>query len=452
MRILPYFLFTLCLCVMPNAWSQTSNNKRVDGIVGMVGDKIVLESDVQKNLLDLMSRKDKPENFGECEVFGSLLESKLFLYHAELDSIQVAPEQVEQNLQAQLDQAVQVLGSTDALAELYGKSSFEEVSAYLREIIEDNLKINQYQGVLTDNIGITPEEVRQFLSSLPEEELPIIGDQVELAEILIEPVVSEEQVQAVIDQLKQIKKEVEEGASFSSKVYLYTEDPGSVQTGGFYTINKNNSQFVKEFNDVAFSLKEGQISEPFKTDYGYHIIYLEKIRDDNYDVRHILIKPKPTAEAVQKAKDLADEVRMKILNKEITFNEAVLQYSDNKTNKNSNGIMMHPQTGDTRFELNSITDRLLYNAIYNLKEGEMSQVIEYQFRGDARYQIIRVLDKIDSHKADFTKDFVALQRIALDNKKRDKLGQWINKKIGETYIFVDDQYKNCNFANPWVQK
>src|SRR5690606_19436678 len=223
-------------------------------------------------------------------------------------------------------------------------------------------------------------------------------------------------------------------------------------TGGYYTINKNNSQFVKEFNDVAFSLKEGQISEPFKTDYGYHIIYLEKIRDDNYDVRHILIKPKPTAEAVQEAKELADEVRMKILNKEITFNEAVLQYSDNKTNKNSNGIMMHPQTGDTRFELNSITDRLLYNAIYNLKEGEMSQVIEYQFRGDARYQIIKILDKIDSHKADFTKDFVALQRIALDNKKRDKLGQWINKKIGETYIFVDDQYKNCNFANPWVQK
>lgn len=450
MKILHYFLFTILLCTMQTTWSQTSDNKRIDGIVGMVGDKIVLESDVQKSLLDIMSRKDRPMDFDECMVYGSLMESKLFLYHAELDSIQVMPEMVEQNLQAQLDQAVQATGSIDGVVKFYGKSSFEELSKYLKEIIENNLKISQYQNTVATSVEITPEEVRQFFNSLPEEELPIIGDQMELAEILIEPEISEGQVQKVIDQLNQIKKEVEGGSSFSSKVYLYTEDPGSVKSGGLYSIDKN-SDFVKEFKDATFSLKEGQVSEPFKTDYGYHIVYLEKIRGEKYDVRHILISPKPTAEAIQEARNLADEVRMKILNNEMTFEEAVMKYSTNKTNKNSNGIMMHPSTGDTRFELNSITDRNLYNSIYNLKKGEISPVIAYNYKDNARYQIIKVLDKIDSHKADFSKDFVAIQRIALDNKKRDKLSEWIDKKIGQTYIFVDDQYKNCKFSNSWVQ-
>ena len=448
MKILPYFFLTILLSTVQNVWSQASENKRVDGIVGVVGDKVVLESDVQKSLIDIMSKKDRPMDFNECMVFGSLLESKLFLYHAELDSVQVMQEQVDSNLQAQLDQLVQAAGSTDAAVKFYSKSSFEELSKYFREIIENNLKVSQYQNTIADNVEITPEEVKQYFNSLPEEELPIIGDQVEMAEILIEPEVSEEQVQNVIRQLKNIKKEVEEGASFSSKVYLYTEDPGSIETGGMYSIDKK-AGFVKEFKDAAFALKEGEISDPFKTEYGYHIVYLEKIRGEKYDVRHILIKPKPTAEAIAEAQQLAEDVRMKILNNEITFEEAVTQYSTNKTNKNSNGLMVHPSSGDTRFELNTITDKNLYNGIYNLKKGELSQVITYNYRDKPRYQIIKVLEKIGSHRADFANDFVSIQRIALDNKKREKLGEWIDKKIKQTYIFVDEQYQGCDFANPW---
>lgn len=450
-KILHYFLLTIALCVVHVAWSQTSSNKRIDGIVGMVGDKIILESDVQKSLLDIMSNPNRPMDFNECMVFGSLMESKLLLYHAELDSIQIMPEMVDGNLQAQLDQMVQATGSIDGVIKFYSKSSYEELSKYLREIIENNLKISEYQNTVVSNLEITPQEVRMFFNDLPEEELPIIGDQVEMAEILIEPEVSEEQVQAVIDQLKKIKKEVEDGDSFTSKVYLYTEDPGSIRTGGLYSVDKN-SGFVKEFKDVTFSLKEGQISEPFKTDFGYHIIYLEKINGDKYDVRHILISPKPSAKAIQEAEELADEVRLKLQNNELTFEEAVVQYSTNKSNKNSNGLMVDPNSGDTRFELNSISDRNLYNAIYTLSKGEMSPVIAYRYKDKTHFQIVKILEKIDSHRADFSKDFVAIQRIALDNKKREKLGEWIDKKIKQTYIFVDEAYLPCDFENPWVEE
>ena len=249
-----------------------------------------------------------------------------------------------------------------------------------------------------------------------------------------------------------MKQDVEEnGASFSVKAILYSQDPGSKPNGGFYTMNRE-TPFVKEFKDVAFSLREGEISDPFETDFGYHIILVEKIRGQEVDLRHVLLTPEISNDQVDAAKQQLDSIRTEILAGTITFEEAARQFSDEKETKFDGGVLRNPQDYSARFELTNM-DPVLYNQVASLRDGQISQPIkeEDQRGGPPKFKIMRVSNRYNEHMADFARDYVKIKDLALSDKERRTIEKWIAKQIESTFIQINDARKDCDFASNWLK-
>jgi peptidyl-prolyl cis-trans isomerase SurA len=268
-----------------------------------------------------------------------------------------------------------------------------------------------------------------------------------------EPEIPEAEKQKVIDKLNEIRADIiDNDASFSVKAILYSQDPGSKSKGGFYSMTRE-TPFVKEFKDVAFSLQEGEISEPFETDFGYHIIYIEKIRGQELDLRHILIQPEIPQEAIDNAKKELDTIRKQILEGKYTFADAALNFSDEKETKFDGGLLRNPTNYDSRFELTKM-DPTLYNQVRNLKDNEISQpILEADPRGGPpKYKILKVTNRYDEHEADFAKDYLKIQELALREKQYNAIKEWMDERIEETYISVNPEKQDCDFANKWVKE
>ncbi|MEC4114977.1 peptidylprolyl isomerase [Myroides pelagicus] len=435
--------------------SQAQNHKRkIDGVVGVVGKYVILDSDIDKTLLELKAQKIPVGSLSRCELFEKLLEDKLFAHQALQDSLDVPDAEVNSFMTDQINGMVEQVGSMESILAFYNKKNEEEFREYFFEIVKQNKLTQNMQKHIVDKVTITPEEVRQFYKAIPEGELPTIGDEVEIAEIVVRPEVSKEQKQKVIDRLNEMRTDVlDNGASFFSKAVLFTDDKGSATNGGFYSINKR-SPFVKEFKEVAFSMAEGEISKPFETEFGFHIIYLEKIRGQNLDLRHILLVPKPTDEALEEAKKKIESIREKIVNGEISFADAAAASSDDKETKQNGGILKHPMTMDPRFELNNMDDRELYQLVANLNEGEVSQpALKYDYRKQEKtYRIVTVNKKYPAHTMDFAEDYMKIKNLALNKKQGEELQKWVAKKIKDAYINIQGEFRECEFRNNWLKK
>jgi peptidyl-prolyl cis-trans isomerase SurA len=346
---------------------------------------------------------------------------------------------------------VEQIGSMEKVVQYYKKNNEEEFRTYFFDILKENKLTEEMQRKIVDAVEVTPEEVRTFFKKIPKEDLPLFGAEMEVAQIVVIPKITDEEKQKVIDKLKEFKKEVLAGASFFSRAVLYSQDPGSRSNGGFYKMNRK-TPFVKEFKDVAFSLGEGEISEPFQTDFGYHIIYVEKIKGQDIELRHILLVPKVSDASLKEAKEKINLIRKRIQDKEITFTEAARTLSDEKETKTNGGILINPKTQDTRFELTKM-DPSLYNEVSNLKEGELSPVIPTEDQaGKKKFKIITVTNRIDEHTADYAKDYIKIKNIALKEKQFKQIGKWFDEKIKETYIKINGEYRDCNFTNNWLKK
>lgn len=431
------------------------NTERIkaDGVAAVVGDFIILESDLDRELAQLKAQGANLEGVTRCELFGSLLESKLYAHQAIQDSILVN----ELYIKSLVDQQIQGIlaqtnGDMEGLLEFYKKDSERALRDEMYEINKSGYLAQEMQKKVTSEIEVTPEEVRTFFNEIPKDERPTFGTELKLAQIVVIPEVTEESKQAVIEKLKGFKKDVEEnGSSFTTKVLFYTEDSGSKSTGGKYTLNRKQPRMVKEFRDVAFSMQEGEISEPFETDFGYHIIQLEKIRGQEYDVRHILLRPELTQDAVKKAKDKIDEVRAKIVDGTLTFAEAAREFSDEEETKYEGGQMVNPTTQDFNFELTRM-DTELYTQIQDLKDGEVSPVIQDEDRiNRIKFKIMTVTDRIDDHEADFSKDYLKIKELALQDKQVEAIAKWQKATISETYIKINGEYRNCEFQSDWLK-
>lgn len=424
---------------------------KVDGVIGVVGDYVILDSDIDKTYLELKTQGIDIKEISRCEMLDKLLGEKLYAHQAIQDSIVVTDAEVNSKLEEQVSYMVEQLGSMDKVIEYFKKSSEQDFRTELFEIIKTNKLTAEMQKKIVDNVTITPEEVRDFFKKIPKEDLPVFGAEMELAQIVVKPQVSKEAEQAVIDQLKGFKKDIlENGASFFSKAVLYSEDPGSRSSGGFYKMNRK-TQFVKEFKDVAFSLQEGEISEPFKTEFGYHIIYLEKIRGQEVDLRHILIAPKVSDAAMKAAKEKIDLIRKRILDKEITFEEAARTMSDQKETRNDGGVLTNPKTQDKRFELTKM-DPSLYSIVANLKDGDVSYPTLDEEPTGKFYKIMAVKNKFEEHTADYSKDYTRLKELALKEKQLKEIAKWSEEKIKETHVKINGEYRDCAFTNNWLKK
>jgi len=442
--------FTLILLFCSTLSSQ--QKIKIDGLAAVVGDFIILDSDIDKTLIDLQSQGVATDNLDKCSLLGKLMEDKLYAHHAEQDSLEIDNQQIFNYVDQTIDYFVSQLGDIDKVLEFYKK---EDEQTFRQELFEIN-KVNQLsqkmQSKIVDEIEITPEEVKQFFNNIPRYDLPIFGAELEISQIVVKPEVSESEKKKVIDRLKSIRDDVViNGSSFATKAILYSQDPGSRSTGGKYTLNRNRPQMVKEFRDVAYRLKENEVSEPFETEFGWHIVKVDRIRGQEVDVRHILLTPEISPDAMAEAKKKVDLIRKRIVDGELTFQEAAKSFSDEKSTKNNGGVLINPTTGDTRFELTKI-DPVLYNQIQRLGDNEISSpLLEQDRQGNQSYKLIMVSDRFDEHVADYSKDYIKIKELALKEKQLTAIQKWMNEKIIDTYISVNDQNKQCNFANKWLK-
>lgn len=442
--ILPFLILTTSI-----AFAQ--KKEKVDGVIAVVGDYIVLDSDIDQEFIQLRAQGIDTKNITRCELFGKQLEDKLYAHQAIQDSIVVTDAEVNSYMNEQIDAMVEQVGGMDKVLTFYRKKNEEEFRSYFYDIIKMNKLTSQMQKKIIDEVSITPEEVRNFFKAIPTDEIPTFGAEMEVAQIVVKPVITEDEKKRVVEKLKEIRQEVLAGSSFFSKAVLFSEDPGSSSNGGFYKMNRKTA-FVKEFKDVAFSLGEGEISEPFETEFGYHIIMVEKIKGQEVELRHILISPKVSSQAIKDAKEKIDIIRAKIENKEITFADAAKSSSDEKETRNNGGVLLNPRTMEPRFELTKM-DPALYAQVSELKDGQVSMPILDEERGGGKfYKIITVNNRTEEHQADFSKDYLKIKELALRDKQIKQIAKWTEEKIKETYIKINDDYKDCEFTNNWSKK
>ena len=454
-KIIAAFLILSCFMVQaqeikPDSTKTKVGRQKVDGIVATIGDYLVLDSDIDKFFLQLEAENNATANLTRCEVIGRLMEDRLYAHHAVQDSLKVTDAEIKGTMEDKISSLSEQIGGMEKMLKYYNKGTEEELRSFLFDLLKMTRLTSEMQRKIVDGVKITPEEVRNFFKKIPTNELPVFGDEIEVSQIALNPKVSQVEKQKVIDKLNGFKADIKAGSSFSSKAILYSMDPGSKSNGGYMKINRK-TPLVKEFKDIAFALAEGEISEPFETIFGYHIVYLEKIRGQDLDIRHILIFPKVTDESLKDAKDELTTIKDKIVKKEISFADAARSSSDDKETKANGGALINPKTMDTHFELTKM-DPALYSIISNLKEGEVSvPQIDTDATEKKVVKIVTVTKKIPAHTADYSRDYLKIRDIALKDKQLKAIGKWSNEKIKQTFVKINGEYAECKFLNNWLK-
>ncbi|MFN4764429.1 peptidylprolyl isomerase [Gillisia sp. Q332] len=425
---------------------------KVDGIAAVVGGFVVLDSDIELMYKDLKSQGVSTADVTDCQLAGSLLENKLYAHHAIQDSIIVADAEIGNMVDQQISQMVGQIGSIEKVLNFYKRDSEDGFRKELFDINKQRELSTRMQQKIVEDVEITPDEVRAYFENIPEEERPFFGDEVEIAQIVIKPEIPQTEKQKVIDRLNDFRDDViDNGASFSTKAVLYSQDPGSAADGGKMIITRKDG-LDKDFKDTAFSLQEGEVSEPFASMFGYHIIKVERVIGQNLEIRHILLIPDVTSATVENAKKEIDSIRFQIVNKEITFEKAAEKFSDEEQTAANKGKLINPTTGDTRFELTKI-DPEIYDQVVNLEEGEVSLILSEQDRtGRLFYKLITVNKRYPEHKANFAQDYMKIKDLALRQKQLNVISDWMEEKIADTYIKINGKFRNCDYSSNWLKK
>lgn len=432
-----------------NVWSQStqndpSNQFKIDGVAAVVGDEIILNSDVERDYIQALAQGFEIEN--RCDFMENILVEKLLLTKAKEDTlINITNDQVDRQVDATVQRFL-MQGSEDEILTYFGFNTMPEFKQELRGIMRDQAYISEKQEMISRGLDATPEEVRLFYEQY-HSELPEIPEEVSLSHIVIYPEISEENEQKVIDALKMHKKDIEEGSSFATKAILYSDDPGSSSNGGLIT-NVKRGQMVPEFDAVVFNLQEGQISEPFKTDFGYHIAMLEKRRGQELDVRHILMQLKPTPEEIELSKRKLDSIMIEVEKGEMTFKEAAFQFSVDKYTKFNGGRMMDAQTGEDKIEKSRLPANLLAE-LSRLNDGDISTAFEDEFNRQKVIRVIKLEETIPAHKINMETDYARLKNLAISTKRQETVMKYVEEQISDTFININDEYADCEFRLDW---
>ena len=425
---------------------------KIDGVAVVIGKNIVLDSDIAKFKQEVEIRSEGKITISNCEMLEELMQQKLLSHHAVIDSVTVIDSEVSARVENSVEYFTEQFGSIDKVIKAYGFNDLDDLRKELYTVQKDNILIEREQQKITEKIDVTPEEVRLYYNGLKEKgELPEFPAEIELAQIVLNAAPTQEEEDRIVTKLTEIREQILEGASFKMKAIINSNDPGVTNNGGRYEVTKE-SPFIKEFKEMAFSLDIGQISKPFKSDFGYHIMQLHEIKGNTRVASHILMQPSIPETRLLDTKARAEQIAKDIKEGTITFEEAVSKYSDDKETKNSAGLIVNPYTGESRFDLTRM-DPALYARVAELKKGELSDVFYDENRnGEKMYKFIMMRDRVDTHTADLVDDYVKVQELALAKKKEETITKWAKEKIKDTYIKIAPSHQKCEFEKNWKKE
>ncbi len=431
--------------------TTSSSGSVIDEIVAQVGDYPILLSDIEAERIQLMSEGEDMGKDAQCNILERLLYQKLLLNQAKLDSIEITDEQVNAEMENRLRMIENQIGSREKLEEFYGKT-YGQIKEEFREVIRDRMLSQEEERQVTQNAEVSPKEVNKFFKSIPEDSIPYINEKIAIQQIVIYPKITQESRNAVIKKLKKWREEIISGErSFAALATIHSEDKGSAKEGG--KIKASRGMMVKPFEAAVFSLKPGEVSNVVETQYGYHLIQLISRKGDDYEVRHILLSPEIGHDELAAAATLMDECYAQLKKNEITWNQAVKEYSEDEDTRQNQGNLANPYTGNQYWDIANINDidPQIYGVVNGLETGEVSSPSMYSDRKLRKQgvRIVRIKDRTEPHKANMDDDYNFIKKAAENNKKQKIILHWVNDKIKKTYIQIDEEFNQCNFNYSW---
>ncbi|MCT2406805.1 peptidylprolyl isomerase [Chryseobacterium antibioticum] len=430
-----------------NMNAQLKPGELVDGIAAVIGDEIVLESDVNEQMN--YAKQQGASETDKCEFLENLISNKLLVYEAKKDTlIENRSAAIKEQANAKYRQLLSQFPDEKTMLTAYKfRNGFEMKNAI------EKIDIDQYYGQakyqrITEKADVTPNEVTDFYN-LYKMQLPQVKDEISLAQIMMYPKLTEAHKEDLIKRLKKIKQDIAGGETFESQARIYSEDEGSAANGGLYK-NIYKGQMVKPFEAAALNLQENEISDPIESEFGYHIIQLIKKSGKVYDARHILLKATPTDDEIKTAKVKLDSIKGLIVAGKITFKDAAFKFSDDKKTKFNAGVIAGAD-GSDKIERESIPGSISYE-LAGLNKGDITSAFEDEDNKRKVVKIIKQEDVIPAHQITMETDYNRIKQMALNKKRNEMIEKFVNSKLPTTFISIDGRYDNCKFKANWKKE
>ena len=444
------FLAVLGLACIPMA-AQKYSGGLIDKTVATVGGETILLSDIEEEVKQRRAGGLTSDRDARCEILEAMMESKIFLMQARLDSLTINNDMVDGNLTQRMDWFRTQLGGDEEVEKYFGKPIYKLRQEWKKLLEEQSLTEQERYQVASKIPDVTPYDVKLYMDTTATEDLPVVPQKYQLSQVCIYPD-REAAAVAVKDKLLSLRERIMNGEKFSTLARIYSEDPGSARRGGELGM-ASKSIFWPAFSDAAMALRPGSISQIVETPDGYHIIEVLEKKGDMFNARHILLKPQYTADDREKAFSRLDSLRTKIQEGELPFEMAARFYSEDLPTRTNGGQMADPATGSSYFDIDQMKPAD-YAAIKDLKEGEISEPVEsldnegYQQgrSGNLVYKIIRVDKIIPAHTATFERDYTQILDQVQNSKQMEAVDAFLTEKIKDTYIVIDPMFKECDFA------
>jgi peptidyl-prolyl cis-trans isomerase SurA len=446
--ILIFFILNSCILL-----SQETGNV-VDKIVAQIGNQIILMSDVESQKQQVIQSGLDPLNINTCQILEQLMANELLLDQALLDSISVSDEQVDAEMENRLRLLEEKFGSREKLETFYGEST-NKIKDKFRVQIRNKILMQEMERKLVQSISITPKDVGAFFKSIPNDSVPFINMKLSFQQIVYYPKITKDDKKRAYDILSEVRTAiVDNGKSFETQARINSDDPGSASKGG--KIEASAGMMVPQFESTVFQLKVGEISEIIESPYGYHIIKLISRKGQDYTCLHILKIPEYSPEAIDDASNRMDTCYQLLKENKITWNDAVLRFSNDESTKQNQGIITNPITGDQTWDMEDLNqvDQQIYVLTEAMEKGDYTKPNLYIdiYERKQGFRIVRLSERYSPHIANLQDDYSLIKRAAENDKKQKIIQNWIKSKIGNAYIRIDDEYKNCNFSNNWILK
>jgi len=444
-------IYSILLLALPLiAFGQ---REKIDDIIAQVGEEIVLLSEIEEQFSAAAEQQGSLPDEAKCQIIDQLLSRKLILNQAKLDSVIVADEEIESQLNARIDRILGFMQGDVTQFEAYYGKTVNEVKEEFRQDLRSQITTERMQANILSNVKITPAEVKDFFDQIPVDSLPYFNSEVELGELVYKPKVNDEERQKAKDKAQGLRDRIVDGGEdFAELASIHSHDPGSARVGGDLGWAKRNT-FVPEFEATAYTLEKGEISDLVETEFGFHILQLIERRGNSIKVRHILIKPEITDADLEKAANKLAKIRLEVAVDSITFSRAVKRWGDDSVQSyNNDGVMVNPASGNGIFEIGELEPDI-YFAIDSLDINEMTTPMQFQSPGgETMYRMVLLKSRTKPHKADLAQDYSRIQKAALESKKNIYINNWVEDKIESTFIEFNDPYGGCGVINDrWVK-